>query len=66
MKRRLNHSCGGENNNFWAFDTTSISSYSETLSKVAYGHNKEDPEMPMIKIALLIDETNGEPLYYKV
>lgn len=22
--------------------------------------------MPMIKIALLIDETNGEPLYYKV
>ena len=66
MKRRLNHSCGGENNNFWAFDTTSISSYSEILSKVAYGHNKEDPEMPMIKIALLIDETNGEPLYYKV
>lgn len=66
MKLRLNHSCGGKNNNFWAFDTTSISSYSETLSRAAYGHNKEDPEMPMIKIALLIDETNGEPLYYKV
>ena len=62
MKRRLSHSCDWENNNFWAFEITSISSYSETLSKVAYGHNKEDPEMPMIKIALLIDETNGEPL----
>ena len=66
MKRRLASSCGGENNNFWALDTTSISSYSETLSKVAYSHNKEDPEMPIIKIAFLIDETNGEPLYYKV
>lgn len=66
MQRRLNHSCGGENNNFWIFDTTSISSYPETLSKAAYGYNKEDPEMPMIKITLLIDETNGEPLYYKV
>jgi hypothetical protein len=27
---------------FWAYDTTSISSYSEQLKQIQYGHNKED------------------------
>ena len=26
---------------FWAYDTTTLSSYSETLKQVQYGHNKE-------------------------
>lgn len=66
MKRRMTSSCENEENNFWAFDTTSISSFSQTLLKVAHGNNKEDPDIAMIKIALLIDENTGEPLYYKV
>lgn len=29
-------------NKYWAYDSTSISSYSETLSQVQHGKNKED------------------------
>ncbi|QQQ97177.1 IS1634 family transposase [Turicimonas muris] len=66
MKLRLACSTKANSSNYLAFDTTSISSFSQTLNKVAFGHNKEDPEMVMLKIALLIDEITGEPLYYKV
>lgn len=66
MKLRLASSTQANGSNYWAFDTTSISSFSETLNKAAFGHNKEDPDMAMLKIALLIDECSGEPLYYKV
>jgi len=31
---------------FWEYDTTSISSYSEQLRQVQYGHNKESDPLP--------------------
>ncbi|NLD26256.1 MAG: transposase, partial [Acholeplasmataceae bacterium] len=31
---------------FWAYDTTSLSSYSETLRQVQYGYNKEHDRLP--------------------
>ena len=41
---------------FWAYDTTSISSYSECLRQVQYGHSKEDPWLPQLNLALVFGE----------
>ncbi len=40
--------------------------FRKRLIKLRSVITKEDPEMVMLKIALLIDEITGEPLYYKV
>lgn len=50
---------------YWAFDTTSISSYSETLSQVKKGKNKEHDRLPQINLALLFGEASGLPFYYR-
>lgn len=50
---------------YWAFGTTSISSYSETLSQVKQGRNKEHDRLPQLNLALLFDETSGLPFYYR-
>ena len=51
---------------YWAFDTTSISSFSKTIRRVKYGKNKEEDSLPQFNIALLLDEISGEPIFYKV
>lgn len=51
---------------YWSFDTTSISSYSETIRKVAYGYSKENSELPQLNLGLIVSEYSGEPLYYNV
>lgn len=50
---------------FWAYDTTSVSSYSETLRQVRYGNNKEDDRLPQFNLALLFGERSGLPFYYR-
>ena len=50
---------------YWAYDTTSISSYSETLKQVRYGKNKEDDKLPQFNLALLFGEKSGLPFYYR-
>ena len=50
---------------YWAFDTTSISSYSETLNQVKAGRNKEHDRLPQINLALLFGEESGLPFYYR-
>ena len=50
---------------FWAYDITSISSYSEGLKQVQYGHNKEDDKLPQINLALVYGETSNLPFYYR-
>lgn len=50
---------------YWAFDTTSISSYSETLNQVKKGKNKENDRLPQINLALLFGEESGLPFYYR-
>ena len=50
---------------YWAFDITSISSYSETLSQVKRGRNKEHDRLPQINLALLFGEESGLPFYYR-
>lgn len=50
---------------FWAYDITSISSYSETLKQVQYGNNKEDDRLPQINLALVFGEESNLPFYYR-
>lgn len=50
---------------YWAFDITSISSYSDTLSQVKKGRNKEHDRLSQINLALLFGEESGLPFYYR-
>lgn len=50
---------------YWAFDITSISSYSDTLCQVKKGKNKEFDRLPQINLALLFGEESGLPFYYR-
>jgi transposase len=50
---------------YWAYDTTSISSYSQCLKQVRYGVNKEDDHLPQINLALLFGEESNLPFYYR-
>lgn len=50
---------------FWAYDTTSISSYSENLRQVQYGKNKENDRLQQINFAMVFGETSNLPFYYR-
>ena len=50
---------------YWAYDTTSISSYSESLRQVRYGKNKDGDALPQINLALLFGEDSRLPFYYR-
>jgi len=50
---------------YWAYDTTSISSYSEALKQVKYGKNKDGDSLGQINLALLFGEDSGLPFYYR-
>jgi transposase len=50
---------------FWAYDTTTISSYSKALRQVQYGYNKEHDPLPQLKLALVFGEESNLPFYYR-
>lgn len=50
---------------FWAYDTTSISSYSEQLRQVQYGLNKEHDRLPQFNLAMVFGEESNLPFYYR-
>ena len=50
---------------FWAYDISSISSYSEYLKQVQYGRNKENDPLPQLNLALVFGETSNLPFYYR-
>ena len=50
---------------YWAYDSTSISSYSETLAQVQYGRNKEDDKLPQLNLLLVFGEKSRLPFYYR-
>jgi len=52
-------------NEFLAYDITSISSYSTSLKQVKYGLNKENDSLPQINLALLFGESSRLPVYYR-
>ena len=50
---------------FWAYDTTSISSYSEQLKQIQYGHNKESDPLAQLNLAIVFGEKSNLPFYYR-
>jgi transposase len=52
-------------NEFWAYDTTSLSSYSECLRQVQYGRSKEEQSLPQLNLALVFGEKSNLPFYYR-
>ena len=50
---------------YWVYDTTSFSSYSETLKQVQYGYNKEGDSLPQLNLALVFGEQSNLPFYYR-
>jgi len=50
---------------YWAYDTTSVSSYSEALKQVKYGKNKDGDSLAQINLALIFGEASGLPFYYR-
>ncbi len=50
---------------FWAYDTTSISSYSEQLRQIQYGHNKENDLLAQLNLAVVFGESSNLPFYYR-
>ncbi len=50
---------------YWAYDSTSISSYSEALKQVKYGKNKDGENLPQINLAILFGEESGLPFFYR-
>jgi transposase len=62
LKRWGNHKADAE---FWAYDTTSISSYSEGLRQVQYGYNKENDLLAQLNLAIVYGESSNLPFYYR-
>ena len=52
-------------NEYLAYDSTSISSYSESLNQIKYGKHKEDDKLPQMNLLLLYGEKSGLPFYYR-
>lgn len=50
---------------YLAYDTTSISSYSKLLKQVKYGVNKDHDPLPQINLALLFGDASRLPVYYR-
>lgn len=50
---------------YLAYDTTSISSYSKSLKQVKYGVNKDHDPLPQINLALLFGDASRLPVYYR-
>jgi transposase len=49
---------------YLALDITSISSYSNLISGVEFGHNKENDKLPQINLCLLFGQQSRVPIYY--
>jgi len=54
-----------EEQEFWAYDTTSISSYSEQLRQVQYGYNKEHDPLAQLNLAVIFGSQSNLPFYYR-
>jgi transposase len=51
---------------YLAYDTTSVSSWSEYIKAVRYGKNKDDENLPQVNMALVFGEESSLPVYYRV
>ena len=51
---------------YLAFDITSISSYSKLIETLEYGYNRDGEELPQINIGMLFGQTSLLPVFYTV
>lgn len=51
---------------FIAYDVTSISSYSDEISYVERGYNRDKENLPQINFGMFFGETSRLPLYYSI
>ena len=51
---------------YLAYDTTSVSSWSEYIKAVRYGKNKDGDSLPQVNLALVFGEESSLPVYYRV
>ena len=49
-----------------ALDITSVSSYSEQISTLEWGHNRDGENLPQVNICMLFGETSKLPVYQTV
>lgn len=52
-------------NEYWFYDTTSISSYSQCLESVRWGKNKDRAPLHQLNIASVLDANSGLPVCFK-
>lgn len=50
---------------YLAYDTTSISSYSELITHVRYGKNKDGDTLPQVNLALVFGQNSMLPVYFR-
>ncbi len=50
---------------YLAYDTTSISSYSELIAHVRYGKNKDGDSLPQVNLALIFGQQSMLPVYFR-
>jgi transposase len=50
---------------YWFYDTTSISSYSQYIESVRWGKNKDRVPLPQLNIASVLDAGSGLPVCFK-
>jgi len=50
---------------YYLYDITTLSSYSQTLKQVKYGKNKENDKLPQLNLALIYGQTSNLPFYYR-
>ena len=55
-----------KDNEYLAYDITSISSYSKQIERVELGYNRDKENLPQINLGLLYGEESQIPLYYQI
>ena len=50
---------------YWAYDITSVSSYSACLKHIRYGMNKEQDHLAQLNLALVFGQESSLPFYYR-
>lgn len=55
---------GLDGHNFYALDSTSIST-SASISSAEYGHSKDGLPIPQINVLMIVDQKTGLPCYYR-
>ena len=47
----------------YALDSTSISTYSESIAEVQYGHAKRDPDLKQVNLTVVCDQRTGDIVF---